>query len=231
MYLYATSKSHEILCLDTPEQVRSYDLKFKPKGGVLADEMGLGKTVEVIGLIAANPRTDFTPDPTEKKRHQTKATLIICPNHLVAQWKSEIEKYCGKKMTVVVITTIVQVKKYTSQDIIDAGNVENSFHHVRVIILTYYLDVVLITYNLLGNNNYAKFKAEHMVCREHYINSCVVILKLLPIRLCDHSQAKELFYIIFTGTEWSVMKATNTVNCQVCITFITSISHNAKYFV
>lgn len=130
MYLYATQKSHQILYLGTAEEVSKYDLKFKVKGGILADEMGLGKTVEMIGLIAANPRMEFptTADP-EEKIYRTKASLILCPNHLVAQWRSEIEKYCGKQMTVLVITTITHVKKYTSHDIIDAGSLtDTSFY-------------------------------------------------------------------------------------------------------
>ncbi len=52
--------------------------KSKPRGGILCDEMGLGKTVQMLDLMARNP-----------KKH----TLIVVPKSIVNQWKTEIEKF------------------------------------------------------------------------------------------------------------------------------------------
>jgi SNF2 family DNA or RNA helicase len=128
------SGRHLVLLEDTPK----YNLTYKPKGGVIADEMGLGKTVEVIGLMLANSKPENSTKRDTSPYFESKATLVMCPNQLVHQWNAEIEKYSEKKLTVIQLTTIVQVKKYSYQEIMDA-------------------DVVLVTHNLLRNNNYLTF--------------------------------------------------------------------------
>eukprot|EP00029_Vermamoeba_vermiformis_P008911 TRINITY_DN4297_c1_g1_i1.p1 TRINITY_DN4297_c1_g1~~TRINITY_DN4297_c1_g1_i1.p1 ORF type:complete len:1047 (+),score=234.72 TRINITY_DN4297_c1_g1_i1:95-3235(+) len=103
----------------------------KPKGGVLADEMGLGKTMEMIGLVLANPA------PTEMLEHPTlftsRATLVLCPNHLAKQWSDELTKVTDLK--VAVVTTIVQLRKFSYEDFVN-------------------YDVVIVSYQLMQNPNY-----------------------------------------------------------------------------
>lgn len=106
----------------------------------------------MLGLILLRPMTDT---PEEEMLFVSKATLsefivydscawtnddvsVFCPNHLVQQWQNEIEKHTEPKLSVVAITTINSVKKYTPQDVLNA-------------------DVVIATFNLLQNKNYLKF--------------------------------------------------------------------------
>ena len=58
---------------------------------------------------------------------------MLCPNHLVKQWSDEIAKATDLK--VAVIATIVNLKKYTYEDLLD-------------------YDVVVASYQLLSNLNY-----------------------------------------------------------------------------
>ena len=51
-------------------------------GACLADDMGLGKTIQVLALLAAL-----------KKRRGIKPTLLVVPASLLANWKSEIERF------------------------------------------------------------------------------------------------------------------------------------------
>ncbi|KAJ3170412.1 DNA helicase rad5 [Geranomyces variabilis] len=82
------------------------------RGGILADEMGLGKTLETLSLIHSNrptaedmarpsPRsalsglrgmsnTSTVSGTTVPALPQTRATLIVCPVSLLAQWRDEI---------------------------------------------------------------------------------------------------------------------------------------------
>ncbi|KAI9498457.1 SNF2 family N-terminal domain-containing protein [Zychaea mexicana] len=71
------------------------------KGGMLCDDMGLGKTIQAMALIAARPCTDATPlrhlpmmrrgkRRANQELIKTKATLVVCPVSLVAQWEREL---------------------------------------------------------------------------------------------------------------------------------------------
>eukprot|EP00029_Vermamoeba_vermiformis_P013986 TRINITY_DN896_c0_g2_i1.p1 TRINITY_DN896_c0_g2~~TRINITY_DN896_c0_g2_i1.p1 ORF type:complete len:954 (-),score=215.31 TRINITY_DN896_c0_g2_i1:65-2926(-) len=120
------------------ENAHQYNIKMKVKGGVLADEMGLGKTIEMLGLMLANPMKQA---PKNGSFFSTKATLIICPNHLLAQWASEIEKHTEPKLNVLQIPTMAQLKKFTYQQVLDA-------------------DVVLVTSNMMKNKNYIAYPLE-----------------------------------------------------------------------
>eukprot|EP00029_Vermamoeba_vermiformis_P008910 TRINITY_DN4297_c0_g2_i1.p1 TRINITY_DN4297_c0_g2~~TRINITY_DN4297_c0_g2_i1.p1 ORF type:complete len:610 (-),score=224.30 TRINITY_DN4297_c0_g2_i1:18-1847(-) len=95
--------------------------------------MGLGKTMEVIGLILANP-TDVDPDDVEQDEpFKSRATLVLCPNHLAKQWQQEIEKV--SKMKVALCSTINQLKAYSYEDFVN-------------------YDVIVFTYQLMQNPNY-----------------------------------------------------------------------------
>ena len=51
-------------------------------GTCLADDMGLGKTIQVLALLLSL-----------KKKKQTKPSLLVLPASLLANWKSEIERF------------------------------------------------------------------------------------------------------------------------------------------
>lgn len=91
------------------------------RGGVLADEVGYGKTAITVGLISSQlDKTELLPDPD---RVSVKATLVVIPPHLCAQWPSEIKKFTkGSKeaLKVIVIKDVGGLKKNTVHDIMEA---------------------------------------------------------------------------------------------------------------
>jgi len=65
---------------------------FSLRGGVLCDVVGSGKTATVLALISSHRRQTGRRDglPTGTAR----ATLVLCPPNVHAQWLAEVEKFC-----------------------------------------------------------------------------------------------------------------------------------------
>ncbi|GAA5977088.1 hypothetical protein JCM11641_001296 [Rhodosporidiobolus odoratus] len=82
------------------------------RGGVVADAVGYGKTAITLGLIASRLEEDADL-PEEDDRIPIKATLIIVPAHLNKQWPSEVDKFCGAKLSYMSITSMADLKKKT----------------------------------------------------------------------------------------------------------------------
>jgi non-specific serine/threonine protein kinase len=57
-------------------------------GACLADDMGLGKTVQVIALLLHRKSVR-----TSEKSNQTKASLLVVPASLLANWKAELNRF------------------------------------------------------------------------------------------------------------------------------------------
>jgi SNF2 family DNA or RNA helicase len=56
--------------------------EFQPRGGCIADTVGMGKTAQIIALTLTSPDT-----------HGCRPTLVLTPEHLCHQWRSEIAKF------------------------------------------------------------------------------------------------------------------------------------------
>ena len=111
--------------------------KLQFRGGGLIDEVGLGKTVQMIALSFKNPSeyTSYTRHDDNYKLH-SRATLILCPNHLCGQWEREIEKMVEEDCAnVIMMLTKKHHDKYTYQDVLDA-------------------DFVIVSYNFLDNKSF-----------------------------------------------------------------------------
>jgi len=65
-------------CNDNEQATNPY---LGMRGGLIADEMGLGKTIVMLGLCACN---------------EVKSTLIVLPNALIQQWKSQLTSFYEK---------------------------------------------------------------------------------------------------------------------------------------
>jgi len=89
-------------------------------GGLLADVVGSGKTYEILTLSVLNPRINVQYIQQGLRRLCSRATLIICPNHICCQWKAEIIKMLNKTFNVVCLFTLTHYKKITYQDLLDA---------------------------------------------------------------------------------------------------------------
>lgn len=83
----------------------------------------------VIALALANPAPaeeleTASPDLDPKDEYfRTGATLVVVPNTLAKQWAEEIERNTQPPLKVVLLTTKIDHKKVTYQDIADAGPV------------------------------------------------------------------------------------------------------------
>ena len=128
--------------------VKDYDYETNPnpsdsfmtRGGIFADEMGMGKTLTILALIVSQPRKKQNGSYVTVNRpaalFETGATLVVCPSHIVQQWKEEIQNHVPS-LSVLDITVMAQLKAITYEDILNT-------------------DVVIISHQLLNNRNYNK---------------------------------------------------------------------------
>ena len=105
-------------------------------GGILADDVGLGKTL----CCLANVVFDIVnQNPNEYDLN----TLILLPSRLIGQWHFELNKYLNKsgqnKIKIHSITTITDVRKFKNWGA---------------------YDIILMSANLLVNDNYLNYVME-----------------------------------------------------------------------
>lgn len=126
-------------------------------GGLLAEEMGLGKTVELMALVSLHRRMEIPPGRVLDTESGTevlpsKATLIVTPNSILPQWRSELAKH-APKLKVMHYEGIPPANKKH-----DEGKVLED--------LTVNYDVVLTTYQVLAREvHFAEDPPDRMMRR------------------------------------------------------------------
>ena len=99
-------------------------------GACLADDMGLGKTIQVIALLVhgrarSGRATARRPDASGAP------SLIVAPASLIANWKSELERFAPR------LTVFVAHPSETDIDLNDAAALDAALGGIDVVLSTY----------------------------------------------------------------------------------------------
>lgn len=106
------------------------------RGGVLADDVGYGKTAIVLGLIDIQAeKAHHSMQVSTEGLIATDATLIVVPHIMLPQWKSEIEKFLGRKYRVLVFQSAAS---FTNKSIWDVRHA----------------DIILVSWSVFNNAGY-----------------------------------------------------------------------------
>ena len=202
-----------------------HNFKITTKGGILADEMGLGKTITSIALIVSNPAPNNLPNITNDKIN-SKATLILCPSHLIKQWKSEIER-CDKKLIVLTILTKSDYGKITFDNFISADIIITS--HQFIMNFKFYPSLYYRTCTPSNIN----FEDRNVLIKQYLLNKLSTL---------DFEQIKKLSepifeffnfhrFILDEGHEiFSGLLSTYGINCYM-INWVSNISANYYWYI
>lgn len=98
-------------------------------GGAIIDEVGLGKTVQITTLAILHPPKSITYIKKNVKKFHSRATLILCPNHLCGQWKRELKRTINKSYSPVILSLLTKrhFDNLTYQQLLDADFVIMSY--------------------------------------------------------------------------------------------------------
>ncbi|TWU08334.1 DEAD/DEAH box helicase [Stieleria varia] len=80
---------------------------------ILADDMGLGKTIQGIGVAELLSRMA-----------DIKRVLVVCPASLKSQWRTEVARFCGRSVQVVLGTAAERCEQYRSDTFFTVCNYE-----------------------------------------------------------------------------------------------------------
>lgn len=171
----------------------SYDY-FTTRGGIFADEMGMGKTITILSLITSKKRekikNDFIPLHRQKAIFETKSNLIICPSHIIQQWKNEIKKYIPS-LSVIEISTMSHLHSFTYQSILES-------------------DIVIISHQFLNNQKYLKKIGKLDTIYQRSLNNKTKIHSTTHSPVLQHFG---WFRIILDEGHEILSKTTSNVNC------------------
>jgi len=193
----------------TFEQVHNRK-KLKFYGGGLIDEVGLGKTIQMITLSKLNPTLRSYLSNNNKTKLCSRATLILCPNHLCGQWNREFKRMLSDKTKVIDIRTKRHFNKYTYHDILNA-------------------DFVVVSYTFLDNPAYTNEWRENISTYKNYHRGKWTVSDIKNVQKEFTRAGKELVKL-----NKNILKQNNVMLHlihwhRIIIDEFHEIHHNSKY--
>jgi len=147
-------------------------INIKSSGGILADEMGLGKTITTIGLITLNPSNEINNMIYSKKSNSwkinSKATVIICPSHLVKQWEVEILRV-NPELKITFLLTKKDHEKLLFKDFIDVDIIITSNQFIMNI--KHYLSINYTINRLTSYTFNTRYEHRKSVLKDYFIKN------------------------------------------------------------
>ena len=232
-------KNIQTLNFDPIKNIKSDIKRFltiKSKGGILADEMGLGKTITILALITSNPSTNTERigySKTEKYwKIQSKATLIICPSHIIKQWEEEAKK-SNPKLKILIIVTRKDHEKILFRDIVNSDIIITSHQFLmnfKYYPCLYYKNITPSVFNAKNRNHILK---EYFT--NNIINSNNIDDETFDIILHNNLPLFEFFIfhriVLDEGHEIFGEMLSNISLANYMSTWLTTINTNYNWYV
>lgn len=157
--------------------------RYKFCGGALTDEMGCGKTACIATLaLSTRPKKEEAGKITANNRLFSRATLVIIPNHICKQWKTEIEKFNvkQKKINIITISNNAEYLAVKNRDILTADFVIIPYQFLFTKTITEKAEEI---YNKYRTNYRFNFLKYHEVTRvlNNYFAENIANAKLLDM--------------------------------------------------
>jgi len=129
---------------------KSYNKNIIFKGGALIDDIGNGKTLQAIVLSILNYAKDISL--IKNNTFNSRATLVLSPNHISKQWIREIKNMISLKLKIVSILDKTDYENCTYMDVLDA-------------------DFVFVSHEFLGNQSFTSKYVEKITKVKSYHKS------------------------------------------------------------
>jgi DNA repair protein RAD5 len=210
--------------------------KIQTKGGILADEMGLGKTITTLALISSNPSTDTTKLKYSVKdgyhKLNSKATIIICPSHIIKQWESEAKK-SNPNLKILVISTRKDHERLYFNDFINADIIITSHQFLmnfKYYPCLYYRNILPSTFNANHRNNALKeLYLEHINSASEIDDDVYEAIKHHELPIFEFFNFHRL--VLDEGHEIFGEMLSNQSLSKYMSSWLTTISANSQWYV
>jgi SNF2 family DNA or RNA helicase len=129
---------------------KSFNKSISFKGGALIDDIGNGKTLQAIILSILNYAKDISL--IKNNMFNSRATLVLSPNHISKQWVREIKNMISIKLKIINILDKTDYENCTYMDLLDA-------------------DFVFVSHEFLGNQRFISKYADKISTIKSYYKS------------------------------------------------------------
>jgi len=148
---------------------------FWVQGGGLFDESGLGKTRCVIELALKNKMEQQNNSLSLRYKLKSRATLVLCPDHLIYHWRSEI-RHRDMHSVVIILSNPYEWQRVTYNDIMYSDFILMSYNFLAD---SCHFDCDISTYGILTNSTLQtmaieKFRSNAFI---HTTSPCLLLFR------------------------------------------------------
>lgn len=120
---YRCCLRHATSIIGDPKNPNKVPEKAEPSKKEKVDD----KVDDKVDVKVDNELINFVCETT-LDRYNSRATLVICPNQIPYQWRTQIEQYTNPKMKVIMLSSVLESRNVNYLDVVDADFVITTFN-------------------------------------------------------------------------------------------------------